>query len=90
MTERTSTTYHVSLDVAGALRNWRAREWKGVVTDPATGRKLTPDEFKDLLLEQLAKGVRRLPYGECEGFSTDTGCPGHPTPRKEVPCTPAS
>lgn len=75
--------FHMSLDVSGALKNWKrgGREWKGVVTDPETGRVLTPSEFQNYLLEQLAQGVRRIPFetktSKCEGFSPETGCPGH-------------
>lgn len=72
---------HISLDVAGALKNWRRHEWEGVAMDPETGRRLTANEFQDWLLEQLAKGVRMIPFQSkgdpCEGFSPETGCPGH-------------
>ena len=43
------------------------------------GRTLTPDQARDYLLEELARGHLVLPMSEppCDGFSFTTGCPGH-------------
>lgn len=68
---------HVSLDVAGAIRGFKPGYWRRSMKD-SEGRYLTPTEVKDWLLEQLAHGKRRVPFGDpCEGFSHETGCPGH-------------
>ena len=76
-----SQTIHMCIDVRGVLRNFKAREWRRCCTDPKTGQVMTPDEVKDYFLDCLAKGYRVVPMGEkCEGFSYETGCPGHPAP----------
>jgi hypothetical protein len=36
------------------------------------------DEAKRELLNQLAMGRKVLPIGDCDNFSYETGCPGHP------------
>lgn len=37
-------------------------------------------EYRSMLAELLADGIKCLPVGEpCEGFSYQTGCPGHET-----------
>lgn len=67
---------HMCLDLRGALKNWRSSEWVGVVTHE--GRKLTPGEVQDAFIEALAAGKRVVPLGDpCEGWSDQTGCPGH-------------
>jgi hypothetical protein len=39
---------------------------------------LTAPQAKNLLKGYLAEGKKVLPFGEpCEGFSYETGCPGH-------------
>lgn len=77
MSEPRVKTIHVHLDARGAFTNFRKREWRNVVKDEE-GRYLTPDEVKEWLLDQIAQGKKALPFGEpCEGFSYETGCPGH-------------
>lgn len=72
-----STTVHCSLDVENSLRTFKAQNWKRSMKDE-TGRRLTPAECKDFLLSQLKLGRTCIPIGEpCEGFSYETGCPGH-------------
>jgi hypothetical protein len=67
-----------SQSVEGALRNWRARDWRNCVMDTETGRYLSPAEVSDWLFEQHGKGVKLIPLsGECEGHDPVTGCPGH-------------
>lgn len=68
------------IDVRGAIRNFNPREWRGTVTDD-NGRELTIPEIKEWLMDELAKGRRVIPLGKpCEGFSYETGCPGHEEP----------
>lgn len=70
-------TFHVCQDVRGAILNFKAREWRNCVTDE-TGRTLTPAEVKNWFMDQLAEGKKVVPFGQpCEGFSFETGCPGH-------------
>jgi len=75
---------HVCQSVRGALRNWRAREWENCVTDPETGKTLTPNEVREWLFDELARGHEVIPFGDpCEGFDfSGGGCPGHPQEEK--------
>lgn len=73
-------TIHVCLDVRGCIHNgeWR-RSLVGACYDSKTSRKLTASEILDELLDHVAAGHKVIPYGNpCEGFSYETGCPGHP------------
>ena len=74
------TSYCLCISIKGALRNWNARQWVGVATDTDTGRVLTPQEFKEHLLDELAKGHKVVPCGPCDNFDYEHGCMGHPIP----------
>jgi hypothetical protein len=66
------------LDVMGILKNWPKSKLKRLFTDTETGKLLTADEAKQYLLECLSEGKKVIPLSkECEGFSYETGCPGH-------------
>ena len=68
----------MALDIRGFLmNNTRKRDYAHMFRHD-DGRLMTPDEAKAELLNQLAMGRKLLPFGECEGFSYETGCPGHP------------
>lgn len=68
---------HLSLSVRGALLNWSDQEFKGVFSHP-DGRKMTPHEAKNALMDELAKGHEVIPCSNgCEGFDFKKGCPGH-------------
>ena len=41
------------------------------------GKECTDKEARDYLKECLNKGYKVIPFGECEGFDYQTGCPGH-------------
>jgi protein gp37 len=74
---RPSTRHHLKLDIEGAVRN---RSFDGF-TDPETGRDLTRAEAEAALRQELQAGKRFLLVGDsCEGFSEQSGCPGHRTP----------
>lgn len=64
---------HLSLDIRGALRNKDG--WKAVSSPD--GRRVTKEEAREWLMDRLSEGKRVLPMGPCEGFSFQTGCPGH-------------
>jgi hypothetical protein len=64
------------LDIRGALR-WPKRRLRGLVRDTETGRYASADEAREWLMDRLVEGKRVLPMCECEGFSYETGCPGH-------------
>lgn len=71
------TSYHLSVDIRGLLSK-KDRELKGWMYDDA-GKLLSPRQARESLLDELAKGRKVLPTGPCEGFSFETGCPGHKT-----------
>ena len=73
------TMYHCCLNVRGMLKNGRRRELAAMFRSSATGKRLTADEAKDVLLDHLAKGHEVIPLDPtCEGFDfTGGGCPGH-------------
>jgi hypothetical protein len=69
---------HLSMDIRGAIQGdgWRALTAKD-------GRRLTKADAIGWLMDQLVEGKRVLPMGPCEGFSYQTGCPGHEEPSDE-------
>ena len=71
-----SRTFHLSLDIRGAIHNHDG--WKAVCSND--GKRITKAEAIEWLMDRLAEGKRLLPMGPCEGFSFQTGCPGHENP----------
>ena len=73
-----SKTVHMCVDIEGVLR-WSDRELAKLFTAD-NGATMRGHYVRDWLKLQLAQGKRVLPMGKpCEGFSYETGCPGHPT-----------
>lgn len=73
-----SRVFHMSVDIRG-LMSAKKSQRKNLLRRE-DGRYMTPDEAFDALADQLAMGRKSLPFGEkCEGFSYETGCPGHAT-----------
>lgn len=70
------TRHHLCSDVRGMLR-WSDRHLRGAMRHD-DGRPMTGREVRDSLKIALNNGWRVIPVGECEGFSYETGCPGHP------------
>jgi hypothetical protein len=67
-------TFHVCLSVEGALRNWTKKDWKLL----ADANEISLGHAKKWMELQKQLGRRVIPIGEmCEGFSYETGCPGH-------------
>lgn len=67
---------HCCIDVRGYMRGPK-RNLAGLFRDSA-GRRLTPDEARDVLMDHLAAGHEVITVGPaCEGFDYKTGCPGH-------------
>lgn len=74
-----SRTVHLCVDIRGLMRRPK-KDLKNWFRKP-DGRYATADEAWDYLADELAQGRRVLPYGAaCEGFSYETGCPGHEEP----------
>lgn len=78
---------HMCIDLRGVLRNFNHHEWRKSCTRE-DGTFLTSAEVRDHFLEQLAMGRRVVPFGKpCEGFSYQTGCPGHLVADKRIACS---
>lgn len=75
---------HVCQSVRGALKNWDKKDWEHV----AKQNGKTVVGVKEWFRIKEFEGVKVIPIGDrCEGFSDETGCPGHeitpPTERGE-------
>lgn len=65
---------HMCLSLSGALKNWDKRTWSSVAKD----NNMSVSELKDEFIKMIAEGKKVIPmHEECEGFSYETGCPGH-------------
>lgn len=71
-----SRSYHLCLDLRGALHNWSDREMKGVFKHD-DGRVMTIREAKDALMDEIAKGRKVIPCSPCDNFDYQRGCQGH-------------
>jgi protein gp37 len=71
---QTGRTVHVSCDVEGMIEQ---RAFRYLTEDDGT--KIAPVEAELRLRELAARGVKRIKINgsACEGFSSQTGCPGH-------------
>lgn len=70
------TKRHLQASVSGMLRN---KSFDHLLDDE--GRPLTPLDAQLRLEGMLAAGVKVIPVSlNCEGFSDQTGCPGHRMP----------
>lgn len=68
---------HMCVDIEGLLRKG-PDALHGLMRDPETGRTLSTGEAFSALVGEVRQGRRVLPLGPlCEGFSYETGCPGH-------------
>ncbi|WP_198045314.1 hypothetical protein [Cupriavidus taiwanensis] len=72
---------HMALDVKGFLANATKRQYRGMFRHD-DGRKMTADEAKYHLLDELAKGNLFIPFGKCNNFDPKSGCLGHPIEEK--------
>jgi hypothetical protein len=72
---------HMSCNIAGLIRNTGKKSMKGFFTLD-NGKDCTDKEARDYLAECQTKGWRLVPFGKCEGFDYQTGCPGHEVKEK--------
>jgi len=72
-------TFHLCLDVRGALHNWNDRQMAGVFTRD-DGSMMTIREAKDSLMDELVKGHKVIPCSPCDNFDYQKGCLGHDKP----------
>lgn len=90
MAKTGTRSYHINLNVRGALLHMSDRELGGMFREVETGKSLTAPAAREWLEEQLAAGRERIPMDStcanpcprngCTGFDygIDGGCPGHP------------
>ncbi len=75
----TFTRFHMSLSVRGAL-NWPKAEMRRLaksMTKP-DGSAMTPQEAREALMDELAKGHEVVPIGTiCDNWDWKEGCKGH-------------
>lgn len=73
------TTYHLCSSVRGML-NWpnaeTKRSLKWITKNDGT-RFASVAEFRNMLMDELAKGHEILKTGECDNHDWKTGCQGH-------------
>lgn len=69
----TQSTKHMCVNVKGALRNKSFNIW-----EDDDGNKISAKAAEGFLRIAEYEGKKVIPMGEeCEGFSYETGCPGH-------------
>ena len=65
---------HMSLSVAGALKNWSAQQWYDVAKD----NNITVSECKNTFLQYIREGKEVIPFGnDCDNFDYKHGCMKH-------------
>jgi len=80
------TMSHFCLSLEGALawpRKMFDRSFNNCIKDDG-GRVLSVAEARTRFEALVAKGIKLIPYGECDNFDPDHGCKGHPV-KEEVP-----
>lgn len=66
--------FHICQSVQGALKNWKKIDWNELARE----NKIPPEKLKVLFRIMDFEGKKVIPIGKaCEGFSYETGCPGH-------------
>ena len=74
---------HMSVDITGMLRNYGKKSMRGLIKED-NGAEWTDAMVRKYLQECIDKGWKLLPLGkECEGYSHETGCPGHPVKEEQ-------
>lgn len=77
------TLFHMCVDIEGVMR--RSDKELGQFFKGDDGEPQRGSVVRDWLKLQLAQGKRVLPMGKkCEGWSDETGCPGHPKTDSEA------
>jgi hypothetical protein len=81
---KVGTTIHVSVSVKGALLAPASQQRRVFDTLTNDGKPCASvEEYRSVLADLLADGIKHLPMGKpCEGFSYETGCPGHDAPQE--------
>lgn len=68
--------HHTGTSVDGMLMHFKNK--KITIMEDGDGNRISDKEARAFLAECKAKGWKKFPNGECEGFDHfDKGCPGH-------------
>ncbi|MGN6435961.1 MAG: hypothetical protein ACTHMM_05480 [Agriterribacter sp.] len=71
-------TRHMHINIEGFLRNHKGQSIGSYFQDEK-GQDLDDAEARNFLSKCLAKGWKKIPFGNCVGFDHfEHGCPGHP------------
>ena len=74
-------TIHMCQSVSGAIKNWNKKTWEAVAKDNGMTVPYLKEKFRIMEFE----GKKVIPiHEECEGFSYETGCPGHLITKDEL------
>ena len=66
------------LDIRGALNNLKGKRDSSLsYASDDDGKPLTNAKFREMLYDELSKGYRVLPIGDCDNFDYQKGCRGH-------------
>jgi hypothetical protein len=79
------TSYHMGLDVTGFLKNQHFPRAYRKMFKHLNGSEMTPNEAREALFAELARGHKMIPIGDCPIFDFVKGCPGHPDGPKSDP-----
>ncbi len=73
-------TIHMSFSVRGGLF-WDDDEWRENIAffSDDNGKKMTIEQAKTALMDELAQGREVIPLGACDNFDYLEGCLGHET-----------
>lgn len=84
MNQRKYTRRHMSVNIAGFIRNHsKLKDWSGYFTDE-NGKDFNDAEARKFIQQCLHKGWKLIPCGDCEGFDHfGGGCPGHPITKEQ-------
>lgn len=66
--------------IEGPLMNWGKKEWKNAlkyISDENGKPYASIDALKHAFLDELAKGHKVVPIGDCDNFDWEHGCRGH-------------
>ncbi len=73
---------HICQSISGALKNWSKEEWNALAKD----NKMTAFDLQAEFWKMHLDGKKVMPISQaCEGFSYETGCPGHEIVEDEDP-----
>lgn len=76
--------FHLCVDIRGMLKNtvYPLGYRRLLMNDDM--EYLSPKAARDELLDRLSKGEKVIATCDCEGFSPQTGCPGHEDGKTEA------